>query len=277
MKTIRIPLRSLHNGEWFELLTNFKNEVLSFGANKLGVKDLYDLLLSLYDAADKALLTLRKSVYTKEIEEADKKRDELFQGFYGTVKSARKQPNAAKQKAAERLYNLLKGYQKPIASGSHAGESAAIYNLVEDLRTKTYDLDVTLLGLGEWVTAINQAEESFLAFAALRNDESFAKPKEDLRKIRAEADVLYTAMMNLLDAKLLADGLGGDVSVDPESLDTSIHDGNEGFAPEKHGNITYNFVVSWNEVVKKYHNLLQQRAGRRAKKEDDDNSEPIED
>ncbi|MDR2810709.1 MAG: DUF6261 family protein [Tannerellaceae bacterium] len=276
MKTIRIPLRSLHNGEWFEFLTNFKDKVSFFGANAMGIKNLFDLFLPLYNAADKALLTLRRSVYSKEIEEADKKRDELFQGFYGTVKSARKQPDAAKQKAAERLYNLLKRYQKSIASGSHAEESAAIYNLLEDLRTKTYDPDVTLLGLAEWTTAINQAEGKFLSFDSMRNDESFAKPKEDLRKVRSEIDVFYTAMMNLLDIKLLADGLGGDIAVDPEELDTSVHNGNEVFTPEKHGNIAYNFVVSWNEVVKRYRNLLQQRAGRRAKKEEDDPSGPIE-
>ncbi|MDR1557623.1 MAG: hypothetical protein LBS88_11455, partial [Tannerellaceae bacterium] len=42
-------------------------------------------------------------------------------------------------------------------------------------------------------------------------------------------------------------------------------DGTTEFTPELHGNIPYNFVVSWNEEVKKYRNLLAQRAGRHSK------------
>jgi hypothetical protein len=276
MKTIRIPLRRLHNGEWFSLFTNLKDTVIRFGANTIGVTDLFNLLLPLYIAADKALLTLQKSVYTKEIEEADKTRDELLQGFFGTVKSALKQPNANKQKAAERLHNLLQRYRKSIAGVSHAEESAAIYNLLEDLAAPTYAPDVTLLALGEWITAIEQAEENFLAFADLRKNESVAKPKEEIKKIRSEMEVLYTAIMNSLDIKLLAAGLGGDIAVDPEDLDNGPHEDGYVFVPETSGNVIYNFVIDWNETVKKYRNLLQQRAGRHAQEIEDEDSGPVE-
>jgi hypothetical protein len=276
MKTIRIPLKRLHNGEWFSLLTNFKDTATRFGANAIGVKDLFDLFLPLYSAADKALLTLQKSVYTKEIEQADKTRDELLQGFFGTVKSALKQPNANKQKAAERLHNLLQRYRKSITDGSHAEESAAIYNLLEDLATPTYTPDVTLLALGEWITAIEQAEENFLTFANLRKNESVAKPKEELRKIRSEIDILYTAMLDSLDIKLLAAGLGGDIAVDPEDLDNAPHEDGDVFTPETDGNPVYNFVIDWNETVRKYRNLLQQRAGRQTKNDENEDSGPVE-
>ncbi|MDR1556552.1 MAG: DUF6261 family protein [Tannerellaceae bacterium] len=271
MKIIRIKSRSLHNEEWFGFYTDFEKQVSHFGKETLGIEELFTRFIPLYDKADKLLLVLRKSVYTKEMEEADKRRDELFQGFYGVVKSSQKQPDNAKQKAALRLYNLLRGYKKSVLKGNYVEESSAIYNLLQDL-LGTYAADVALLALTEWVTAIDRAEQDFLASRTERKEESVAKPKEDLSQTRGQVDVLYNAMANVLEAKLLADGLGGDIVVDPDELDDDMHEeGDE--AHELHGNVVYNFVIAWNETVKKYRNLLQQRAGRRAK---DNESEAAE-
>jgi hypothetical protein len=92
------------------------------------------------------LLTLRRSIYTQKIREADKERDRLFQGFYGVVKSSQMQPEAAKQQATERLFNLLREYKKFVRDGNYAGESSALYNLPEDLRGK-YAADLITLDL----------------------------------------------------------------------------------------------------------------------------------
>jgi hypothetical protein len=275
MKTIRISVRLLHNSEWLRLLLKFKEEVERFDPGKIGIKDLYMQLLPLIEQADKALLVLEKSVYTKEMEEADKVRDNYLRGFFGIVKNIRKQPNESKRKAGERLHNLTSAYRKDILSGNHAKESGAIYNLLEDLRGTVYAPDITLLGLTDWVNAIDQAEQAFLSFSDIRNEESVAKPKEELRKIRAKIEILYTAILSLLDILLLTAGLGGDLAPDRESLDVDDHENGEVFTPEGHGNITYNFVLEWNEIVKKFRNLLQQRAGHRNHKEEEDIEDEI--
>jgi hypothetical protein len=57
---------------------------------------------------------------------------------------------------------------------------------------------------------------------------------------------------------------GGDVTVDPRDLDNEGHFGNEE-NHDLHGNVTCNFVIARNEVLKKYRNTLAQRAGRRSK------------
>jgi hypothetical protein len=264
MKVIRIKLNHLHNEEWFEFYTDFKERVKHFGENKIGIEKLFGRFLPLYGKVDKLLLVLRKSVYTKEMEAADRQRDEFFRGFYGMVKSSQKQPDASKQKAADRLYNLLNGYKKTVLSGNHAAESAAIYNLLQDLRGEVYGGDVSLLSLTEWVTAISRAEQDFQASNAGRTAESVAKPKEELRQIRGRIDIFYNAMIGALDTQLLIDGLGGDIVVDPEDLDDELHMEDVDESHEFHGNVTYNFVIAWNETVKKYRNLLLQRAGRRA-------------
>jgi hypothetical protein len=58
----------------------------------------------------------------------------------------------------------------------------------------------------------------------------------------------------------------GDIVVDPEALDDEDHEA--GGNKDLYGNVTYNFVIAWNEEVKKYRNLLAQRAGRRAGKKE---------
>jgi hypothetical protein len=266
MNILKISMKSLQNEEFYNFITEFEAAVDHFDSDVLGITKLYDLFTPLTRKIDQALEVLRKSVHTKEMEEADHKRDELFRGLVEVVKGSLKQPDANKQKAATNLYNVLQLYSKPILRGSLLKESAAIYNLVKDLKGP-YATSVTLLGLTEWVTAINNTENEFLAYHDERQKESVAKPKADITLLRSQITRIYTAITQVLDAQLLADGLGGSFEVDPEDLDDDVHTGGESFAPETHGNIVYNFVIDWNETVKKYRNLLSQRAGRRAKSE----------
>ena len=260
MKTIPIKLTALHNEEWLGLMLDFKLLAVFFGVAALGIGDLFSPLILLFEQADKLVVVLRKSVLTLELEKADKQRDGFFRGLCEVVKGSQQQPVADKQKAAIRLNNLLNGYHKSISKGNYAEESPAIYNLLQDLKG-AYAADVALLALGEWVTALDQAEQEFQSVRAERSRESAAKPHGDLRKIRAQVDALYHAIIALLDGKLLAAGLGGDVDVDPDSLKDGIY---ESDVPDHlRGNIAYNFVIAWNETLKKYHNLLAQREGRR--------------
>ena len=260
MKTIPIKLTSLRNEEWLGLMLDFKLLAVFFGVAALGIGDLFNQLILLFEQADKLMVVLRKSVLTPELEQADKQRDGFFRGLSDVVKGSQQQPVADKQKAAIRLNNLLNGYHKSISKGNYAEESPAIYNLLQDLKG-AYAADVALLALGEWVTALDQADRDFQAIRGERTQESIAKPRGDLRKIRAQVDALYHAIIAILNGKLLAAGLGGDVDIDPDSLKDGIY---ESDVPDHlRGNVAYNFVIAWNETLKKYHNLLAQREGRR--------------
>jgi hypothetical protein len=273
MKVIRIDVRSLHNEEWFGFYTDYRAQATAAGVEALGISELFSLFTPFYDKADRLLVVLRKSVYTKEIEGADRKRDELFRGFYSVVKGSQKQPGSAKQESALRLYNLLRQYHDSVLGGNYVEESSALYNLLQDLNGK-YAADIAQLALGEWVTAIGAAEQNFLNLRSQRAQESVEKPKEDLRQIRVQTDALYNAMASVLDAKLLADGLGGTILFDPDAPDESDEsdEPQEGHT-QPSGNAVYNFVTAWNETVKKYRNLLAQRAGRRNKGKEPDVAE----
>jgi hypothetical protein len=264
MKVIRVDLSRLRNEEWFRLLAEFKGMVEKFGHLVLNIKDLYLLFLPLFYKADKLLLVLRKSVYTEEMEVADKERSIYLGSLYRASKDMLHIPGDAKKEAAKRLYNLLRQY-RVYMNGSYAEESATIYNLLQDLGGK-YKSDVTLLALGGWVDALRQAEDRFLEVRAKRLEETGEKPKESLPEIRTQIDLLYNSMISTLDIKLVADGLGGDIVVEPGDLDTGIWEDGDPTPPEQRGNVVYNFVIKWNVILQEYHNLLAGRAGRAAGK-----------
>ncbi|MDR1623892.1 MAG: DUF6261 family protein [Tannerellaceae bacterium] len=271
MKIEKIRQQSLHNEEWFKFFTEFIATVTHFNKATLGITDLFNRIELLYQKVDELLVVIRKSLYTEEIEAAVRKRNELFRGLFTVVKGMQKLPGEAKQKAAERLFVLLdRGYKKTVLTGTLAEQSASVYNLLQDL-SGAYAADMTLLALTEWVTLISQAEKEYQDLAAERAKETIQKPQENLAKIRREADVLYNAITVYLDARLTADALGGDTVIDPRELDDEVHMEGEdepGGFHELHGNIIYNFVITWNLIVKKYHAILAQRTARRAKNEE---------
>jgi hypothetical protein len=274
MKTLKFLQRKLRAQEWLEFFLDFRKRAEYFGIKNLNIEALFAQFIVLLEKADELMVILRKSVYTKELEAADRERDNLFRGFYSVAKGLRAHPDAAKQKAAKDLCNLLDGYKKLILAGNLTAESGAIHNLLQDLGGK-YAADMTLLELTYWGTAIDKAEKDFLTLRGERTEESVEKPKEDLKQIRNQIDILYNAMMSAMDIKLLGDGLGGDVVVDPKDLDNEGHfEGDDDH--HLHGNITYNFVIAWNEEVKKYRNLLAQRGGHHAEEPETDEPETDE-
>jgi hypothetical protein len=252
MKVTRIALNRLHNQEWFKFFSDFKERVEHFGSSAVGIKKLFDKFTPLYQKADDLPAALRKSTYTKKLEEADKKRDELFRSFRNIVKGSLAQPSESKREAAGQLYNLLERHRKPILAGNYAAESAALRNLLQELKGN-YAAGIALLGLTDWTEGLEAAGREFLSVWNERTGESIAKPKERLRKFRIQIDALYAAMADVLDAQLLADDLGGDAVADPA---------------DPGGNVPYNFVLDWNETVRKYHVLLAQRTARRARKQE---------
>jgi hypothetical protein len=246
MKVLRFIIQHLHNEEWFQFMTEFKKEVEAFGAGALNVYALFTPFVVLYSKADELLMLIRKSLFTKQEEAADKERDHVFSALLKTVQALCHMPGQQIQEAAGALLLLLEHYKKDILHGGYDEESGAITNLLQDL-AGPYALQVELLNLIAWVTALANAQERFLALRGERYEESAAKPKSDLQKLRLAADRYYLAMANQFDAYLLGAGYVTEDDVPAPGVDDPV----------------YNFVVRWNEHVKNYKHLLAQRSGRR--------------
>ena len=273
MEFIKIKLPNLQNEEWFSLQTDLEVTIPIYGADKLGITDLFARFKVKYNKADKALEVMRKSPHTEEMAQMDKDRDTFFRNLSDVVRASRSLPPEANSKAAERLHILLSGYRKSVLGGSYAKESSALYNLLEDLKG-TYAADVTLLGLGKWVDNLRAAEQKFQEYRAARTKEDLNKPVEHIKDIRKEMDVIYHSIIAVIYARLVADGLGGDVVIDPNDLKDGIYEAD--VPDERRGNIAYNFAIAWNRILKKYENLLATRAGRHAKAKEENPDEAEE-
>jgi hypothetical protein len=154
-------------------------------------------------------------------------------------------------------------------------ESASIANLLQDLRGR-YAADVALLGLGSWVTDLEDADREFNDTYGHRIDESIDKPKRDIRALRAQINKLYYLIIGILSAKLTLDGLDGDVVVDPKDLDTGAHEDGDTTPPYLRGNVNYNAVIALNELIRKYNNMIAQHEGRNSSKHEDDEDDEVD-
>lgn len=67
-------------------------------------------------------------------------------------------------------------------------KSPNINNLLEDL--DGYTADLSLLALNEWVKALRQAEDKFLALRSQRIEEAAGKPQGLMIDIRRQVDML---------------------------------------------------------------------------------------
>jgi hypothetical protein len=274
MQIHKLTLDHLHNEEWFNLFGDFNELVPKYGANTLGIQPLVDLIEPLYYKADKVLMLTRKSSYTQKMKVADSERNKIFRGLYKVIEASLAMPDATKKDAAERLIIVATEYRKSALQGSYAEESSALFNFLQDMEGK-YAADVTALQLSTWVDGLKAVEQKFLEHREQRTREEIDKPKDKMKPIRKQVDAFYYAITEILYAKLLADGLGGDVSVDPDDLRTGLYD--SALPMEKRGNIAYNFVVAWNVVLKKYADMLAAREGRRKKgKNPEDPGKPEE-
>ncbi|MDR2811227.1 MAG: DUF6261 family protein [Tannerellaceae bacterium] len=279
MKILAIDLKRLRVEEWFGIISDQIELITKFGADKLGIMDLFALLLPLHNKMDRVLQVLQKNIYTVAMKKVNVERNKYFRGLYNIVKISRKFSVPAEQEAAERLFVLLSSYRKTaVQGGSYVEESNAVYNLLQELEGK-YSADVTLLDVNKWVANLRAAEDKFRSLRAGRTEESIDKPKDHMVEIRKQTDIVYRSISDMLNAKLVADGLGGDVAIDPEDLKTGIYE--DAIPPEQRGNVVYNFVIAWNETVEKYNNILAARAGQRRGKDEepepDEPSGPIED
>jgi hypothetical protein len=272
MEAIKFDWSNLHNEEWYRGGTDFGSLAETFTPAALKITSLYERYVPLMQKADIHLLILRKSVYTSQMKTADKKRKTFFSGLAKTVKAALNHPAEAEKTAAEHLDNLLSQYKLYGIKGGYAEESGGIHNLLQDLTSAPYAADVTLLALTPWVVGLTQAEEEFNALREQRVDETANKPQEPLRLIRRDADKIRSNMIAVIEAQLVADGLGGNVVVDANDLKTGPYE--ESVPEEQRGNVGYNFIIKWNVYAKYYRDLLAARAGRSANKKDPEPSEP---
>ena len=130
-------------------------------ADALGLMALFTALGQLLAKVSGSLDQPDKSAITANIERQDRARNNAVRSLLMALKGFVTHPNPDKRDAAERLTVLVKGYGR-FNRKNYADKSAAISDLATELGGSIYAPLVILLGLGEWVTVLKEANETFI-------------------------------------------------------------------------------------------------------------------
>ena len=234
MKIDKLNLVNLRNDEHFQLNTEFRDAILKFGAAALKIETQFEPFQTLYVQEDEALKKITKSVITAEIQEADRRRDQLFRGIIDANKSALNHFSEDKQNAAKRLKVLFDTYgnvaQKPLNE-----QTSAVYNLLQDLINGTYAGDIERLGIGDWVVELQAANSRFDTLMKERYEETAMRTDLKLRQVRLQIDAAYRVITERIDALVVVEGAAN----------------------------YEEFIRYWNAVVAKYSAILAKRMGKK--------------
>ena len=233
MTISKIDNARLRNDEHFQFHTEFKDLVIKYGAETLKVKSQFETYLSLYEKEDEGVKKINKSALTAEIQDADKARDEIWNGIIKMNNAALKHFDADVQKAAGRLKIVFDTYgnisRKPLNE-----QTSAVYNVLQELQGK-YAADVKAVGIEEWVNELLARNEVFSALVKDRYDETSLKTDVILKDARALLDKAYFTITDRIGAFVLLEG-------------AELHEP---------------FIRSLNVVIDKYNAALARRLGKK--------------
>ena len=241
MKLItRMDHKSLRNEAHVELHETIYTLILRSNMQLLNIGTQYTAYRILVDAEVSLLDLIRKSSYTEEINEADRhRRDKTFRGFADAVKSGLNHFDAAKQEAARKIKVVLDNYGN-IAAKTLDQETAAIDDLLRELRGGDYPALVNTLVLNEWVAQLDADNQAFKALMEARYGELAQRPTARMKAARKEVDKAFLVIVDHVEALAT---INGAASYEP-------------------------FIRELNVILERYKNILAQERGQRKAKND---------
>ncbi|MDR3001568.1 MAG: DUF6261 family protein [Fibromonadaceae bacterium] len=204
MKISNLDLAKLRNDAHFQFHTEFKDIVAKNGADTLKIGQQFQSYLPLYDRVDIALKKINKSIFTEQIQEADKARDEIWNGIIDMNKAALKHFNSDTRDAAKKLKIVFDTYGN-IAKKPLNEQTSATYNILQELEGK-YANDVVAVGIGQWVAELKARNNAFGDLMKERFDESALKTDIVLKEARMELDKVYRTIVERINALVIVEG-----------------------------------------------------------------------
>jgi len=146
---------------------------------------------------------LAACLYTKEVIVADKKRDCCLIALYAHVTAERHSPYPEAQRAAQRIYNVMKAHGTAAIMGnmSLGEESMAIRKLLTNLVADTHMADMDTTNLAVWVGALSRAQKEFEAVYARRASQNVSDAEIfSATTQRRELEAAIRGFMKYVDA-----------------------------------------------------------------------------
>jgi Family of unknown function (DUF6261) len=203
MKIIRINLVNLQNGEHFYYQKEFVDLVTEHGAGTLHIEAEFAAYMPLYLLEVATYKQHRKSSITREIANADIKRNVNFSGWVKAVKSALNHYEAPKQLAAQNLM-LLVDHFKSLPRKPYNSKSTTVKTWIYQCRV-VHAEPMAMLDLNGWVDEMEVRNNAFDALVNNRFDENEKKTNVNMKEARTAVDKAFRALLNRMEAFLLID------------------------------------------------------------------------
>lgn len=197
---LAVHFNHARNAEHFQFHSDALNIITADLAEARHIGQLRQTYASLFADEDTAFIQNQAYEATKEIEEKDRTRDELFLYVKQTIDSNLLCPLAAKKSAARKLSFALTPYRSA-NNRPYAENTAQITNFVGDMQNAEYAPHVATLGLTEVIQQLKSANEDFNAVYSGRSSEKLTRVSGDnMKAIRPKVDEAYRAVVSAINA-----------------------------------------------------------------------------
>jgi hypothetical protein len=203
-KIISVLFKYLRGEAHYQFLRLFHQLLMEFPSVNGLVSVFYPEFADLLHQEEQIIDAQKSSDYTQRIAEADHRDDRLLTGIRETVSAALYHFDPAVVAAAQSLWLRLKTFGG-IQAKSYEEEAAAIHILTNDLQSAEYAPKAALVGLTPWVNELAEAAADFGELLKQRNIEQSARPKQRLRNIRRQIEIVYHDMITRINAAATLD------------------------------------------------------------------------
>ncbi len=204
MKINALNLSRLRNAEHLQFNSDFITLVNKFTPAKLGIDKLFKKFQPVISQENETLNVVTKSATTNTLAEADEARDDTFKGIRDVVKGYTHHYKNDMKAAAKKVKIVFDTYGN-IAVNSYNQETAEISALVSELQS-IYKKELQTIGLTEWVSEFKKENDIFDDIKNNRYSEEASKIGDNMKEIRSNADALYSAIAERIDAMIVING-----------------------------------------------------------------------
>lgn len=201
MKISKLNLTNLLNEEHLQFHTEFLELVNNIGAINIGIEAPLGGYNKIYEQEKVALQNTIQSATTEQLADANDSRDIIFRGLSDAIRLANNHFNPTKKAAAKRLGIVLFHIGK-LAPKPYNEETASLKKLIKELQT-TYQADVAILALTDWITELDARNKAFEKLIQNRYTQDAHKIDLLIKQVRTELDEAYRAITYRIEALIL--------------------------------------------------------------------------
>ena len=197
-----LPFLSLRNAEHVSFFNNTVVAITTLGAEDLGLSAAqFTEFKNAVNQEQDIVLKAQGSMYTADMEAADKERDALYGLIHHKLMAVAMYPEnsaMATYKTALQKY-ILNKYNTDITSLAYQEESAHISGFDMDMHAQFSDDDLEAMGVSTDLLLLKSANERFAEMYNQRAVERSGSNAEETKRLREQSEALYARIKLYLE------------------------------------------------------------------------------